>query len=351
MEPKPYNHPAPAEMQGRSPELPQICPSCLIDQYVFDAQEIQKGIERCGGISASKYGPTTQPDRFGHRDYLKIWQIFKIKCSRDIDTLEQLQTVFPQVAGGWNVKSALDRWEIALDEVNRVPGYNYVETEKAEQKHHVDSPEWTASENEDTAAASSDNTGSKHHESEDISDQLHRYLNLWNILPFATLEDDPSPSKSQPPSSTPTDMASKPSTPSHQTALLPRSAIKDTCTTPLTSRLSSYPTSTIITHSSHPCYSAPHNKHTAPESARPYSNFQRTSIEHRQALWSSSPSYVKEDTSGSPMSWYEYDKVHKTGMFELSEGIQQGEASEQGRTQSRGLEAGLRTSKRNAVVQ
>jgi hypothetical protein len=81
MEPKPCNHPAPAEMQERSPKPPQICPSCLIDQYVFDAQEIQKGIERRGGIFASKYGPTTQPDKFGHRDYLKIWQMFKIKCS------------------------------------------------------------------------------------------------------------------------------------------------------------------------------------------------------------------------------------------------------------------------------
>jgi hypothetical protein len=338
-------------MQETIAELPQICPSCLIDKYVFDAQEIQKGIDRRGGIFASKYNLTTQPDNFGHRHYLKIWQRFKINFSRDIDTLEQLQAMFPEVAERWNVKSALERWEIALDDITRVPGCTYVETEKADKNHVMDSSESSASENENTSAALSNNTGSKHDGPEDIGDQLHRHLNLWKILPFATLEDEPSSSKYQPTSSTPTDMACMLSILSHRTALPPRSAIKGTRTIPLTSRLSFYSTCTIVTQSSHSRYSAPHNKHTAVESARPYSNFQRTSIEYRPALWSSSPGYVKEDTSGFSMSWYKYDKVHQTGVFELGEGVQQGGASERGLTRNRGLEAGLRTSKRNAVVQ
>jgi hypothetical protein len=342
--PKPCDHPAPAEMQAVGPELGKTCPSCLIDRYVFDAQDIQKGIERRGGIFDSKYDPTTTPDNFGHRNYIKIWRTFRIRCSKDIDTLEQLQAALPEVAEEWGVKSALDRWEIALDELSHVPGGNYVETEKAEQDCPAESTDSTSSEDEETSVDLSNITGSKQDESEDISDQLIRQLNLWNILPFATLEDESSPvSAHRKPSSTSIDAVSKPTTSSHQTAPLPRSALKG-------SRATVCPTSTIITHPSHPLYTNPHNKHTIAESARPRLTFQRTSIEYRAALWSSSPGYVKEDTSGSSMSWYKYEKVHQTGVFEVGEGVQEQVDWDRGRTQDREFEAGLPTWKQNAVV-
>jgi hypothetical protein len=306
MKSKTCDHPPPAEIHETQLSISHICPPCLIERYINDAQEIQKGIERRGGIFASKRDPTSNPDSFNHSAYIKVWRTFKLQCSRDIDALEDLQVEFPELAEEWNVKSALDRWNNACNEWSRVPGCSYVEIEKEEQNHAADSSESPASTNEDTSAAQPSNSGSTHDISENISAQLKQHLNLWNILPYAPQEYEPSPS----PSNTPTTTLSK-----SQTPLPLRSALKGTRPTPLTTRPTFSSTSTTITHRSFPPITEPHNRHTAAEFARPNLQFQRTSSVYQPAIWSSREGYTKLDTSGSKLSWYTYDKEHKLGAF------------------------------------
>jgi hypothetical protein len=219
MKSKTCDHPPPAEIHETQLSSSQICPPCLIERYITDAQEIQKGIERRGGIFASKRDPTSNPDSFNHSAYIKIWRTFKLQCSRDIDALEDLQVEFPELAEEWNVKSALDRWNNACNEWSRVPGCSYVKIEKEEQNHPADSSESPALTHEDTSAAQSSNSGSTHDISEDISAQLKQHLNLWNILPYAPQKYEPSPSTFNTPS--------KPHSKSQTTPPL-RSALKGT---------------------------------------------------------------------------------------------------------------------------
>jgi hypothetical protein len=242
----------------------ELCPACLIDQYIVDIRNLQAVFESRGGIFASNPKSTEDPESLRHEQYLKVWRLSKIGCHQDIQLLEQLRAEFPQMAEEWGVTSALSRWDNARDELSRIPGCNYIEDKGNNHdpaKEHV--TDWTAS-----SSTSMD------------------------LIVVAK----PTPTPIKP----------------HQ-----RSALKGHRTSTLGSSHPTFSkTSTIITHRPFPSTLEPHNRHTDAELSRSRDKFNRTSNSYKPSLWASPDGYEKEDTSHCNTNWYKYQKMMKIGVWE-----------------------------------
>jgi hypothetical protein len=313
----------------------KICPSCLIDQYITDIQDLQAELQRRGGIFASKTEFTANPEPLRHKDYLRMWRAIKITCYRDIELLEQLRDKFPEHAEEWAITPALVRWGNAYNETSRVPGCVYVGNGEEENNavNSSESPDYMVEDRPDTQPS---DTGSLEEVLKEVRSRVDQYLNLgsWNILDAITgiasraATEHKTDSTVLPSSSyirSTTEVVSKVST----TPIQPptRSALKGNRPSTLSPARTTFSnTSTIITHPSNPSILEPHNQYTMAESARSANHFKRTSPLYQPAIWASPDGFEKDDTSCCHMTWYRYERMMKIGVWEEKELVKENRA-------------------------
>ncbi|KAF1354381.1 hypothetical protein EJ07DRAFT_182431 [Lizonia empirigonia] len=109
-----------------------VCPTCLLRLHIFEIAETQAGLERRGGIFASRAAAddalASSSERVCHRVLVRRWRIAKIDLHRDLCQLEALRD---ETAGTtrWKLQlaKAFELWKEVENECSRMPGYKYCE--------------------------------------------------------------------------------------------------------------------------------------------------------------------------------------------------------------------------------
>ncbi|KAF2707250.1 hypothetical protein K504DRAFT_492762 [Pleomassaria siparia CBS 279.74] len=127
-------HQVPESLQAHLSE-PTICPSCQLQRFIKDIRDTQKGIDRRGGIFASRERVReeanvgfdgeigTQAKR--HRAWMRLWRQTKIKVVELVSQLEDIIKTWThdeEVLGIEMVKEGLKLWREVEEEMAIVPG-------------------------------------------------------------------------------------------------------------------------------------------------------------------------------------------------------------------------------------
>ncbi|KAF1851375.1 uncharacterized protein K460DRAFT_351304 [Cucurbitaria berberidis CBS 394.84] len=115
---------------------PQVCPNCIIREYVRTIKDVQRQLaDRGGTFKSREIGK-------GHKKLRKAWRDAKIALTNTILDFEEMVTkkeVPPEDLGG--IQNALDTWGNEKVVLGRMPGVVYVEgaaeEEPTEEDHEV----------------------------------------------------------------------------------------------------------------------------------------------------------------------------------------------------------------------
>lgn len=127
------NHPVFHTLRAKLTALKiAVCPTCLLRLHIFEIAETQAGLERRGGIFASRAAAddalASSSEIVCHRVLVRRWRLAKIDLHRDLCQLEALRD---ETAGTtpWKLQlaKAFELWKEVENECSRMPGYKYCE--------------------------------------------------------------------------------------------------------------------------------------------------------------------------------------------------------------------------------
>lgn len=320
-----------------------LCPSCVMNHHVAEIKSTQNGLQRRGGIFASKEKALQegQIQCKRHRAWTRKWRLAKIQCAKDLEFLESLRNSNPEMVGAEGIEAALDIWDHAKEECSRVPGCGYLEDVDAEITAEV--LNGCGHDTDDTESPSNDSTVERSIDASEITgacfdetifyemDALASRLEQSLRLNSSTLVDGQTPqavqqSPEDPNLSCTISIAraqSQPLNPPLQsTAYSPRSVLKraslphqpakprTTNRILVSESVTIMPCPTLDSYTNQPPESPQsHNTYTDAHHHRVPSAYHRRSASYEPATWTSPIGYEKINASHWRTDWDKYEAL------------------------------------------